>query len=692
MKHFPFIISFVIAMPALGQTRSEPVLPEMKVIVTGVKDGYRPAADTALMLSSTPGYSVAAGGGVSGLPVVNGFADERLKIRIDGMELTSACANHMNAPLSYIDPQQVQRIRLIAGVTPVSMGGDSIGGSIDVQSLAPVFAQPGAGLLTQGSLAVSGRSVNNSVATSVNASAASDTLSIGYSGAATRGHSYDDGHGHTVLASMFESINQAIVLAAKGDGQQLTLRAGVQHIPYQGFPNQYMDMTDNHGQFANLAYQGTFAWGVLDARAYWQQTDHEMGFFTPERTGTMPMLTHGRNTGYALMASLPLAAGEVRLGQEWHGFRLDDYWPAVPGSMMMGPRTYLNINDGRRDRTVLFGELETRHDGRWTSVLGLRGEAVRMDTGAVQAYGTNMMNMADTLAAAAFNARSRRQRDTNIDASAQASYTPDAASRYDFALARKVRSPSLYERYSWGRGSMAMTMTNWFGDGNGYVGNIDLKPETAYTAAFTADWHGGGEEGWFLHVNPYYSKVDNYIDADVLASFHPYMQMGAQGKLLQFANHDATLYGINLAWQLPLARSSQWGSLSASGNGAWTRGKRSDGGDLYRMMPLNAVFAVEHKLGAWSSRIETKLVARKDKVDARRFEPETGGYALVNVRSSVALGKMATLSAGVSNLFNRAHADPLGGVYLSGLKAQGGALQAMPGEGRSIDVGLRLTF
>jgi iron complex outermembrane receptor protein len=149
------------------------------------------------------------------------------------MELTSACANHMNAPLSYIDPQQVQRIRLIAGVTPVSMGGDSIGGSIDVQSLAPV-CPAGAGLLTQGSLAVSGRSVNNSVATSVNASAASDTLSIGYSGA-MRGHSYDDGHGHTVLASMFESINQAIVLAAKGDGQQLTLRAGVQHIPTRVF-------------------------------------------------------------------------------------------------------------------------------------------------------------------------------------------------------------------------------------------------------------------------------------------------------------------------------------------------------------------------------------------------------------------------------------------------------------------------
>ncbi|WP_426070884.1 TonB-dependent receptor [Janthinobacterium sp. DSP2-3-3] len=692
MKHFPLLITLAIAMPAVAQTRAEDVLPEMKVIVAGVKEGYRPAADTALMLSSTPGYSVAAGGGVSGLPVVNGFADDRIKIRIDGMELTSACANHMNAPLSYIDPQQVERIRLIAGVTPVSAGGDSIGGTIEVQSSAPVFAQLGAPLLTQGSFAVSGRSVNNSVATSVRASAASDTLSIGYSGAYTRGHSYDDGHGNKVLGSMFESINQAIVLAAKGQGQQLTLRAGVQHIPYQGFPNQYMDMTDNHGQFANLAYQGTFAWGVLDARAYWQQTDHEMGFFSPERTGTMPMLTHGRNTGYALMASLPTAAGELRLGQEWHGFRLDDYWPAVPGSMMMGPRTYLNINDGKRDRTVLFSELETRHDARWSSVLGVRGESVRMESGDVQSYGTNMMNMPDVMAARAFNARSRSQRDTNIDASAQATFTPDAASSYAFALARKLRSPNLYERYSWGRGSMAMIMTNWFGDGNGYVGNIDLKPETAYTAALTADWHGGGEDGWFLRVNPYYSKIDNYIDVDVLAAFNPYMQMGANGNFLRFANHGAKLYGANVTWQLPLASSARWGRFMATGNAAYTRGKRSDGGDLYRMMPFNALLAVEHKLGAWSSRIETKIVARKDKVDARRFEPETGGFALVNLRSSVALSKMASLSAGVSNLFNRAYADPLGGVYLSGLNAQGGALQALPAEGRSVDVGLQLKF
>ena len=90
------------------------VLPELKVIASSIARSYPGALDASLLLTGTPGYQVAAGGAVSGLPVANGFADDRLKIRIDGMEITSACANHMNAPLSYIDPQQVQRIVLLA--------------------------------------------------------------------------------------------------------------------------------------------------------------------------------------------------------------------------------------------------------------------------------------------------------------------------------------------------------------------------------------------------------------------------------------------------------------------------------------------------------------------------------------------------------------------------------------------------
>lgn len=700
MKHKTFPICLAIAAgtagaaaPAAAQPDAgEAWLPVPKVVVSGTREAYRPersaSADTAGLLGSTPGYSVAQGGGVSGLPMVNGLGDDRLKIRVDGMEITSACANHMNAPLSYVDPSQVGHIDVVAGVTPVSAGGDSIGGTITVKSAAPAFAERGAGWRTQARIAASGRSVNDGVNASVSASAASDAASVGYATAFARGHSYEDGKGRRVLGSAYESIDQSAFLAVRGEGRQLTLRAGVQHIPYQGFPNQYMDMTDNTGRFANLAYAATFGWGELEASAYWQKTDHEMGFFSSERPGSMPMVTHGRNTGYAFKASMRQGTGLLRLGQEYHAFRLDDFWPALPGSMMMGPQTYLNVNGGVRDRVVFYGERETRHGARWTSLLGARWETVHMDTGKVQPYADNMMNAADAAAARAFNAREHRRRDGNLDLTALARFDADENATYEFALARKTRSPNLYERYSWGRGSMAMTMTNWFGDGNGYVGDLDLKPETAYTLAFTADWHGGGADGWSVKLNPYVSRVRDYIDVDVLGPFNPYMVMTARAALLRFANHDARLYGANLSWSVPLAGAGAYGDVRFTGNAAFTRGKRNDGGNLYHMMPPNALLALEHADGRWTSRLEARLVARKDRVDARRLEPVTAGYALLNARTGFQWRKNVRLSAGVSNLLDRQYADPLGGVYLSGLLADKRSLDPLPAYGRSVELGL----
>ena len=696
----------IISSHAHAQTDSVPVTdPKLKVIVSALGESWlqRPTgpSDAALLLSATPGYSVAQAGGVSGLPFINGLGDDRLKIRIDGMELSSACANHMNAPLSYLDPTQVGRIEVLAGVTSVSAGGDSIGGTITVKSVAPAFADRAENaenadnaenankLRTTGRITLSGRSNGEAVNGGVSAGIASDSMSFGYSAAYARGHSYEDGNGNRVLGSLYESINQSAVFAVRDQDQQLTVRAGVQHIPYQGFPNQYMDMTDNTGKFANADYVRRFGWGALEANLYWQRTDHEMGFFSPERPGAMPMVTHGRNIGYALKATLPISeALKLRLGQEYHTFRLEDFWPAISGSMMMGPQTYVNINHGQRDRIALYGEAETMHNAQWTSLLGARWESVRMDAGDVQPYSTSMMNADDAAAAIAFNARDRHQRDGNLDLTALARYEVSASTTLELAAARKTRSPNLYERYSWGRGAMAMTMTNWFGDGNGYVGNIDLKPETAYTLAFTAHWHGGqGAQAWYVKLNPWFNRVQDYIDVDVLGGFNPYMAMNAEGALLRFANHDAKLYGANLSWSAPVAA-----GLAFSGNVAYTRGKRIDGGDLYHIMPLNALLTLEHSSGAWTHQVEAKLVARKHDADLRRLEPETGGYGLLNVRSNYQLQKNLRLSAGVSNLLDKLYADPMGGVYLSGLQRQGGALQPLPGYGRSLDIGLTLTF
>jgi iron complex outermembrane receptor protein len=96
---------------------------------------------------------------------------------------------------------------------------------------------------------------------------------------------------------------------------------------------------------------------------------------------------------------------------------------------------------------------------------------------------------------------------------------------------------------------MAMTMTNWFGDGNGYVGDPDLQAEVADSLGATLNWHGVEPGGWFVKLAPYYNPVHDYIDVDVLGSFKPYMAMQANGALLRFANHDARLYGAFMSWK-----------------------------------------------------------------------------------------------------------------------------------------------
>ena len=128
-------------------------LPESTALAPNTLSSMRAASsDTASLLRDVPGVYLQSAGGVSSLPSLHGLADDRLRIQVDGMDLVSACANHMNPPLSYIDPSNVDSVRVYAGITPVSAGGDSIVGTLIVNSNAPRVSNPGKGFQTTGTL------------------------------------------------------------------------------------------------------------------------------------------------------------------------------------------------------------------------------------------------------------------------------------------------------------------------------------------------------------------------------------------------------------------------------------------------------------------------------------------------------------------------------------------------------------
>ena len=719
----------------------------------------RPAtSDTASLLRNIPGVSTYGAGGVSSLPVIRGLADDRIRIKVDGMDLIASCPNHMNPPLSYIDPTNVGTLRVYSGITPVSVGGDSIAGTIIADTLAPVFAAPGQDYLATGQIGGFYRSNGNAWGANIAATAATENISVTYTGSSARADNYKAGGnfktttatgrvGHTlpldeVGSTAYESLNQMLSFALKGGNHLVEAKFGFQHIPEQLYPNQRMDMLDNEQKTFNLRYLGQYDWGLFEARAYYEKVDPHFMDFGPDKrfwygpgapprgsggdnavngspcspiSGTrmvngamvgcaagMPMYTKSSNTGVNVKADVNLDAQNLlRVGALYQHYALDDWWP--PSGAGMWPGTFDNINDGTRDRLGLFGEWESRINTQWLTLLGARYEHVATDAGNVRGYSTAPNAMGNQSAdAAAFNAQDRERSDNNWDLTALARYTPDANSDIEFGVARKVRSPNLYERYTWSTWSMAAVMNNFVGDGNGYFGNINLKPEQAHTVSATWDLHAADRRSE-LRITPYYTRVTDYIDAIRCTAGASCTLANRtttnQFVVLQYANQSAELYGIDVSGRMPLA-STDFGDFGLTGSLAYTHGKNLDTDDgLYNIMPLNGKLALTHALGGWNGAVEVVAVAAKDDVSDVRNEIKTAGYGLTNLRGSYTW-KQVRIDLGVDNLFDKFYSLPLGGAYVgqgttmainpaSGNPAWG---TAVPGMGRSIYTGVTFKF
>jgi iron complex outermembrane receptor protein len=698
--------------PSLAQqaTALPPIAVESAPIQGGLPDGplasstlssaamagrRSETSDTARLLSALPGVSAYGAGGFSSLPTIHGLGDDRVSILVDGVPVDDACPNHMNPPLSYTDPQTVRQVSVIAGVAPVSLGGDSLGGVIAVDTAEPRFAKAGQTLL-DGEVSSFYRSNGAGAGGALTATAASEALSLTYAGSFSRSSDYRGGGGAgQVRSSEYEKTDHAVTLAARTDAGLFQLQGGLQWSPYEGFPNQYMDMTFNRSWYANFRYQGVFNWGDLDARAYYRDTRHKMNFLSDKggaADGGMPMNTEGRTAGYVLKADIPLSARDtLRIGDEFHHEQLNDEWPPVAGSAMMGPNTFVNVNHAHRDRMGVFAEWEAKWNERWSTQVGARGDVVSMNTGQVQPYSTGMMGAADAVAAKAFNAVDHARSYAHFDATALVRYASGDNTALEFGYAHKTRSPNIYERYAWGRGSMSSRMIGWFGDGNGYVGNLDLKPEVADMVSAAAELRASSGRPWTVRIAPYYTRVHDYIDVNKLADLTDAMGRPTGFVQFQFANREAEFYGVDLSGSIQLWNTAGSGRADLKGVLSWVRGQNTDGGaSLYHQMPLNAQITLEHSLGPWESAADLVLVTDKTRVDAPRNEPRTAGYALVNLHTSYTWRKLR-LDLGVENLFDTAYAQPLSGLSLGDYRATG-VLRPVPGRGRSFNVGLGVKF
>lgn len=656
------------SLPEVAVTAVRPV-SVLDVRQIGVDDTQRlNTIDTAHLLDGQAGIDFWTNGGVSALPALHGLQDDRVRILVDGMTITSACSNHMNPALSYLSPSQVGQVSVFAGITPVSMGGDSIGGTISVESAKPRFAEQSGSLLKTGGFGVRLHDNRNGTSAFANATVASFDNSLTYNAAWARSSSYARGDGGPVVrATLYNTSNQSLAFGHRmAGGGVWTAHVALQHTPYEGFPNQNMDLTGNNGKRFGLGLEDHYGWGNLSAKIYHHETTHDMNVLPlPERGGSdMPMRTRGIDSGYLVKAEMPLAdRSTLRVGNEFHKQRLDDWWPINPAYAshpVLGPffvGDFININNGRRNRFGTYGEVQTQWDQRWTTLLGVRNDKVRMNTGNVHGYWTTQAATAN-----AFNALNRSREDNNFELTALARLTAGDTRDYEFGFARKVRAPSLYERYMW---SMTNMNNLGMGDGNNYQGNPDLKPEVAYHLGVTAVLHDAQKEKWQIKVAPYYTKVKDYIWAQRTGDM---LGFGRPWALLKYTNlNQATLYGVDLS-----GRSVLGSGFSLRGLLSYVHGRNDDTGqNLYHIMPLNVRAGVDYAAGVWDGSLDLVGAKEKTKVSANHFEPRTPGYMIVNLRGGYRVTKDTRIELGCDNLFDKLYYHPLGGLNIVEMDAAG---------------------
>jgi iron complex outermembrane receptor protein len=624
-----------------------------------------PSADSAQLLKLIPGANVNSNGTVTGIAQYRGMYGDRVNILIDDIKISSGGPNAMDTPISYIPRAQLENLEIIRGIAPVSSGNETIGGTVRATSTQSSFTD-NEQLVFHGKASAAGHSVNNGYDTSTLMSLSNIKHRMHISASRQDSDNYDFADGE-VSPTEHDRNSYELGYGYKIDKHEFGLEYVRNDTNESGTPALPMDIIFINADIARGTYKSRWNNIDIESKLYWSDVEHRMSNFElrlPPLTGggagpgTMQRfsLTGSDDIGYGIRASMPFAGGNLIFGTDGHLANHDaDIFDPTNSAFLVN-----NYNKIERDVFGLFSEWQGELSPDWNIEIGLRYTRIEMNAGNVATSG--MMGMmaanANTLAAS-FNNSDRSQTDNNIDTVIKFNHALRKDTNLEVGFARKMRSASYQERYLW----LPLQSTGGLADGNNYIGNINLDPEVSYQFELGLDWRN---EKMYFAPRAFYHHVDDYIqgidatNATAIAFHNMSVAVtGSSAKLLQFANIDARLYGIDADFGYHI--NDNW---HIDGVFSYVKGERRDNGDnLYRISPTNVRLGLTRSKNNWSSTIEVASYLEKDDVSAITNELKTSGYTLLNLYGYYRPANSdLKLTAGIDNILDKNYASHLGGV------------------------------
>jgi iron complex outermembrane receptor protein len=627
-----------------------------------------------------PGAALIDNGGLSGQVQYRGLFGERVLTRVNGQRFHSGGPNAMDPPLHYAPMPLVGSIEVDRGISPVR-NGPALAGGVNARLKQVGFGE-GAAVAPAYDLSAGYRSVDDSRSFGGVAGMASDRFRVNLLGA------YESGGdlrfpGGVVRASGFRRDTYGLSAGWRSTAGDLGLDLRTQETGPSGTPPFALDIQYFDTDFARLSFTSPSASAVrLEASLGHSRVEHGMDNYSLRPAPAMASMRR------LSLADAETVAGEARLvfGSPSRSFSFGVDFEQADKSVVITHPDNANFVIGSLpgiEVSRLGGHIEWRGALRGVEMeLGVRADAHEASAG--EARTGSAVPAGAALLATAFNAGDRDWSGETVDVAARfwrdlGDVTPR------LTLARKTRAPNAVERFSW----MPTEASGGLADGNIYVGDRDLRPETAWIVEAGVDWRRG--PAW-ARPTVYYRRVDDYIQgvpfdatpgvADTRVEM--VAAMSGDPTPLRFANVDAELYGFDMDFGVQLTD-----RLRLDGVTSVVRGKRRDvSDDLYRIAPPTLRLAATWDEVDWSVGAELAGALRQTHVSAGNDETPSGGYAVVNLRGEWRLRPGLQLEAGVENLFDRDYRAHLAGRNRVG-DSDVALGERLPGAGRGVFQTLR---
>jgi len=648
--------------------------PRTNTSDTATAQGNLVKPDVADWLTTVPGANINKNGPITGIAQYRGMYGDRVSKSIDGHQIIGAGPNAMDAPLTYVNPIMIDSVSVYRGIAPVSAGIDTLGGAIDV-SLKQ--ARPSTGSLSiDGDLATSYNNINDATTYAGLAHLSGGNAALMVYLSDQQGNNYEDGSSNVIKSTKYDRQQLGVDGRYQFDRTTIGLSWHQSKTDPSGTPAlpmdiDYIDSTrwNTDGEWENNQW-------TIDWKFGYQDATHGMDNYSQRTNMMAPM--HRYNTAKAKTVDYRLRVSNDLWLFALEGFdATHDSVITNPNNAMFEVVNFNKVKDIRHSALIQF----SLDQGDKSHTIGLRVKHNSSDADDIASTMT-MMSPAAKALQDRFNQSDRSVSDVTADLVVNSQYELNNNSHFSLGLGIKQRAPSYQERYLW----LPMQATGGLADGKTYVGDINLKPETAYQIDLGLTII---DDNFSVSPHLFAQRVDNYIQGAPTSDMQVNMvsSMMNNNDPLQFSNIDAVIYGADINWDYQLSP-----QLKLTGIASYVRGERQDTkDDLYRMAPLNARMSAIYSAKQWQTSLSLHAYHKQTHVAALNNESVSPGYTIIDWQAHYELTDGLLAKVGVNNLTDKTYSPHLGGVN----RANGSDIavgQRLNSAGRNLYIALDYQF